>query len=155
MNILRDKHHKNEGGLDEKQIAALEYATSMATQIRVPDAVFNGVRGHFNDREILEMTVTIGQYIATAKLLTTLDTGEQNDHDWKSEKGKVRGSSFIVETDDSMVDVFFYPRDVWSMMWFVSSVFFNQRISKSSGWSSIKKLSSQEKQKSREWCWKY
>jgi 4-carboxymuconolactone decarboxylase len=53
----------------------------MATQIRVPDSVFD-VRNHFNDREILEMTVTIGQYIATAKLLTTLDIGEQNDHDW-------------------------------------------------------------------------
>ncbi|KAK2756410.1 hypothetical protein FQN54_005302 [Arachnomyces sp. PD_36] len=85
MDVLRDRGRLNDDrgcGLDERQRAAFEYATSMVMGIRVPDEVFDGVRGLFNDREILEMTVTIGQYIATAKLLTTLDIGEQNDHGW-------------------------------------------------------------------------
>ena len=42
----------------------------MTRDIVVPDAVFDEVKKHFDDREIVELTVLIGSYNMNARVLT-------------------------------------------------------------------------------------
>ena len=42
--------------------AVLAYTDAMTSQITVPDDVFAGLREHFADREIVELTVTVGAW---------------------------------------------------------------------------------------------
>lgn len=46
----------------ERERAALAYADAMTRDIDVPDAVHEELRKHFNERQIVELTVLIGTY---------------------------------------------------------------------------------------------
>jgi alkylhydroperoxidase family enzyme len=46
----------------ESERAALAYADAMTRDVDVPDAVFAELRKHFNERQIVELTVLIGTY---------------------------------------------------------------------------------------------
>jgi alkylhydroperoxidase family enzyme len=52
--------------------AALAYADTMTRDIAVPDAVFAEVKRHFNDREIVELTVLVGSYNMNARVMQAL-----------------------------------------------------------------------------------
>lgn len=52
--------------------AALSYADIMTQEIAVPDGVFEGVRRHFDDRVLLELTVLIASYNMNARVLQAL-----------------------------------------------------------------------------------
>jgi 4-carboxymuconolactone decarboxylase len=45
-----------------RERAALAYADAMTRDIDVPDAVFAELRKHFNERQIVELTVLVGTY---------------------------------------------------------------------------------------------
>jgi alkylhydroperoxidase family enzyme len=62
---------------DERERAALAYAEAMTRTIRVPDKVFAAVRHHFDDRETVELTATIGVYNLVSRFLEAV----QLDHD--------------------------------------------------------------------------
>ena len=49
----------------------------MTRSIRVPDNVFAAVRRHFDDREIVELTATVGAYNLVSRFLEALHI----DHD--------------------------------------------------------------------------
>jgi len=61
----------------ERERAALAYAESMTRAIRVPDDVFAAVRRHFAEREMVELTATIGAYNLVSRFLEAL----QVDHE--------------------------------------------------------------------------
>jgi 4-carboxymuconolactone decarboxylase len=50
------------GLFSEKERAVLAYTDAMTRDASVPDAVFDALRGHFNERELVELTVLIGTY---------------------------------------------------------------------------------------------
>ena len=54
------------------QRAVLAYTDSMTREIHVPAAVFDVLRGHFNTREIVELTATIGGYNLVSRFLEAL-----------------------------------------------------------------------------------
>jgi AhpD family alkylhydroperoxidase len=62
---------------DERERAALAYAEAMTRMIRVPDEVFAAVRRHFDARETVELTATVGAYNLVSRFLEAL----QIDHD--------------------------------------------------------------------------
>ena len=62
---------------DERERAALAYADAMTRAIRVPDDVFAAVRRTFDDREIVELTATVGAYNLVSRFLEAL----QVDHE--------------------------------------------------------------------------
>ena len=62
---------------DERERAALAYAEAMTRTIRVPDDVFAAVRRTFDDREIVELTATVGAYNLVSRFLEAL----QVDHE--------------------------------------------------------------------------
>jgi alkylhydroperoxidase family enzyme len=57
--------------------AVLAYADAMTRQIRVPDDVFAAVRRHFPEREVVELTATIGGYNLVSRFLEAI----QIDHE--------------------------------------------------------------------------
>ena len=65
------------GRFDERERASLAYAEAMTHTIRVPDDVFAAVRRHFAEREMVELTATIGAYNLVSRFLEAL----QVDHE--------------------------------------------------------------------------
>jgi alkylhydroperoxidase family enzyme len=57
---------------DGRERAALAYAEAMTLATSVPDEVFGEVRGHFDDREIVELSVLIGTYIMHNRVMKAL-----------------------------------------------------------------------------------
>ena len=67
-----------------KMRAVLGYTDSMTQQIHVPDAIFAAVREHFDERETVELTATIGAYNLVSRFLEAVqmphETGELKAH---------------------------------------------------------------------------
>lgn len=62
---------------DPVEQSALAYCESMTRDIHVPQAVFDAVKIHFNEREMVELTATIGAYNLVSRFLEAM----QIDHD--------------------------------------------------------------------------
>jgi len=60
--------------------AVIAYASEMTRAVQVSDTVFAGVRAHFDDRTLVELTLTIAGYNLVSRLLEAL----QIDHDQQS-----------------------------------------------------------------------
>jgi 4-carboxymuconolactone decarboxylase len=58
---------------DARERAALAYADAMTRDIAVPDAVFAPLKQHFNDRQVVELTVLIASYNMNARVLRALE----------------------------------------------------------------------------------
>jgi 4-carboxymuconolactone decarboxylase len=56
----------------ERQRALLAYTDAMTQEVDVPDAVFNEVRKHFNERQSVELTMLIGAYNMLTRFLKAL-----------------------------------------------------------------------------------
>ena len=52
-----------------KMRAVLAYTDAMTRNIRVPEPVFAAVRSHFDEREVVELTATIGGYNLVSRFL--------------------------------------------------------------------------------------
>jgi alkylhydroperoxidase family enzyme len=58
---------------DAGERAALRYADVMTQDIRVPDAVFAGLKPYFGNRQILDLTILIGTYNMHARVFQALE----------------------------------------------------------------------------------
>ena len=58
---------------DARERAALSYADTMTREVAVPDDIFAPVKRHFDDRQIVELTVLIGTYNMNARVLRALE----------------------------------------------------------------------------------
>ena len=58
-------------------LQVIDYTDAMTRTIRVPQVVFDGLKSHFNEREIVELTATIAAYNMVSRFLEAL----QLDHD--------------------------------------------------------------------------
>ncbi len=56
----------------DSERAALAYTDTMTRDIVVPDEIFAEVKRHFDDRQIVELTVLIGTYNMNARVLQAL-----------------------------------------------------------------------------------
>ena len=52
--------------------AALAYADAMFAEPEVEDDIFHGVRQHYNEREILELSVLVGTYLMHNRVFRAL-----------------------------------------------------------------------------------
>ncbi len=57
---------------DRRQTAVLAYTDAMTKEVHVPDHIFNPLRQHFNEREIMELTATIATYNLVSRFLEAL-----------------------------------------------------------------------------------
>ncbi len=71
----------------EAQRATLAYTDAMTQDIHVPDAVKAEMQRHYNERELIELTVLIGTYNMHARVYHALDmdqrvaAGDSHSHD--------------------------------------------------------------------------
>jgi 4-carboxymuconolactone decarboxylase len=56
----------------EPERAALAYVDAMIAGPEVPDDVFNAMRKHYNEREVVELTVLVGTYLMHNRVFTAL-----------------------------------------------------------------------------------
>jgi len=63
-----------------RECAALSYADAMSRDVAVPDAVFDALRSHFNERQIVELTVLIGIYNMHTRVFTALAIDPEPHH---------------------------------------------------------------------------
>jgi alkylhydroperoxidase family enzyme len=64
---------------DEAERAVLGYVDAMTRDIVVPDAVFEPLRAHYSDRQIVELTLMIGAYISHSRVLQALEVDLEPD----------------------------------------------------------------------------
>ena len=72
---LGDWHEAQEFSAPER--AALAFADAMTECIDVPDDVFEPLRDHFSERQIVELAVLIGSYNMHARVLLALEVDLQ------------------------------------------------------------------------------
>lgn len=65
-------------GIDAQHAALLAYTDYSTLAVEVPDDVFATMKETFNDREIVEITATIGAYNCVSRFLVALDVCESN-----------------------------------------------------------------------------
>ncbi|PYH95051.1 putative 4-carboxymuconolactone decarboxylase [Aspergillus ellipticus CBS 707.79] len=58
--------------------AVLKYTDAMTKTVRVAEDIFQEVREHFSDREVVEITATAAAYNCVSRFLVALDVGEKN-----------------------------------------------------------------------------
>ena len=69
------KGDKITSGFTELEILVMEFTDVITRDIQVPDDLYNKVKAHFNDREILEVVTTIAAYNMVSRLLNALHVG--------------------------------------------------------------------------------
>jgi alkylhydroperoxidase family enzyme len=62
------------GVFTEAERALLAFGREVVENVRVPEAVFAGMRKHFSDQEIVESIFTIGCYMMMARLTEATET---------------------------------------------------------------------------------
>ena len=67
---LRD--WKKSGAFSPRENALLAYVDAMTQDVAVPDAVFEGMRRNFSERETVEVTVLVGAYNMQTRVLRAL-----------------------------------------------------------------------------------
>ena len=58
---------------------ALAYVDAMVRDIVVPDDVFEPLRTHYTDRQIVELTLMVGAYISHSRVLSALEVDLEAD----------------------------------------------------------------------------
>lgn len=66
------KDWRASGKFSEAERAALAYVDAMIAGPEVPDDVFNAMRKHYSEREVVELTVLVGTYIMHNRVFTAL-----------------------------------------------------------------------------------
>jgi len=58
--------------------AVVDYTDAMTRDVAVKDDVFENLRGHFSEQEVVEVTATVAAYNCVSRFLVALDVGEKN-----------------------------------------------------------------------------
>lgn len=67
------EHWSSSTLFDERTRAVLAYTDEMTLNVQVPNAVFEQIRNHFNDKEIVELSATIATYNMVSRFLEALE----------------------------------------------------------------------------------
>jgi len=65
------------GALDDRQLATLAYTDAMTKDIEVGDELFRLLEKHFDDQEVVELTVTVAAYNMVSRFLVALKVGQE------------------------------------------------------------------------------
>jgi len=64
--------------LSEKQWAVVDYTDAMTRDVTVKEEVFEKLKKHFSEQEVVEITATVAAYNCVSRFLVALDVGEKN-----------------------------------------------------------------------------
>ena len=60
--MVEQLHPTTQGALNDRQWATLRYADAMTRDVSVPQTLFDEVKKHFNEQEVVELTATVATY---------------------------------------------------------------------------------------------
>jgi len=69
---------QNSKQFDPRDRMVLAYVDAMTRDVEVPDAVFEPLRQHFDDRQLVELTVLIGTYAMHVRVFEALKLDPEN-----------------------------------------------------------------------------
>ncbi|GAA5156270.1 MULTISPECIES: carboxymuconolactone decarboxylase family protein [Amycolatopsis] len=61
--------------LDARQRAALAYTDAMTRDVTVPEELFRALGEHFDEQQVVELTVTVAAYNMVSRFLVALEVG--------------------------------------------------------------------------------
>jgi alkylhydroperoxidase family enzyme len=77
---MQELNPTENGPLSDSQWAVLRYTDVMTKDVKVPDEIFHALKDvGLNDKEIVELTVTVASYNMVSRFLVALDVAEKND----------------------------------------------------------------------------
>lgn len=76
VEALRD--WRKSGLFGPEESALLAYVDAMTRDVAVPDAVFKGLRAHFSERAVVELTVLVAAYNMHTRVLKALKIDPEN-----------------------------------------------------------------------------
>jgi hypothetical protein len=62
---------------DDAHSLVLQYTDALTLDVNVPSPLFEQMRDHFGEREVVEITATISAYNCVSRFLVALDVGER------------------------------------------------------------------------------
>ncbi|KAA9162078.1 carboxymuconolactone decarboxylase family protein [Amycolatopsis acidicola] len=65
------------GALDARQRATVAYTDAMTREIAVGDELFGALGEHFDEQQVVELTVTVGAYNMVSRFLVALEVGKE------------------------------------------------------------------------------
>ncbi|EFQ99897.1 4-carboxymuconolactone decarboxylase [Nannizzia gypsea CBS 118893] len=66
--------------LDSKELMAVyRYSSAMTRSVKVPEGVFEELKGLFSEKEVVEITATTAAYNCVSRFLVALNVGEMNE----------------------------------------------------------------------------
>jgi 4-carboxymuconolactone decarboxylase len=71
---------QNAQSFSTRERAALAYTDAMTREVAVPDPVFEALRPHFNERQIVELSVLVGLYNMHTRVFTALRIDPEPHH---------------------------------------------------------------------------
>jgi alkylhydroperoxidase family enzyme len=74
------KDWRASGLFSEPERAALAYVDAMMAAPDVPDDIFNAVRKHYSEREVVELSVLVGTYLMHNRVFTALRVDLEPKH---------------------------------------------------------------------------
>lgn len=74
---------KNASALTEEEIDVLEFTYESTKNIVVPDDLMEKLKGRYTDRQVMELTITVGSYNMVSRFLVALDVTESNGKEMK------------------------------------------------------------------------
>jgi 4-carboxymuconolactone decarboxylase len=73
--IAATKDARPGAAFEPQERLALELTDTMTREIRVPDALFEKLRGHFDDRGLVDLVATVAAYNMVSRFLVALNIG--------------------------------------------------------------------------------
>jgi alkylhydroperoxidase family enzyme len=74
---------KNGGALSEEERDVLEFTRQSTREIVVQEEVMRKLKGRYTDRQVMELTITVGAYNMVSRFLVGLDVTESNGKSMK------------------------------------------------------------------------
>jgi alkylhydroperoxidase family enzyme len=71
---------RNAASFSARERAALAYTDAMTRDVAVPDAVFEALRPHFSEQQIVELSVLVGLYNMHTRVFTALGIDPEPHH---------------------------------------------------------------------------
>lgn len=72
LSALQSRNPMDSNDLTDLQRHVIAYTDAMTTDIQVPDGIFDDLRSHFTDAEVVEVTATVAAYNMVSRFLVAL-----------------------------------------------------------------------------------
>ncbi|WPH01563.1 Hypothetical protein R9X50_00441000 [Acrodontium crateriforme] len=78
LQAVKESRIQDKEALTDDERLVLQFTEQSTKHVKVDDALFERVKARFNDREVMELTITVAGYNMVSRFLVALDVTESN-----------------------------------------------------------------------------